>query len=146
MHRSEYHERQRNQTIEWVCISCTQEVLEDSSSMDIDEPEPVESVLEGQPLVTQEENFNVNIPFVAQENILEDSLQMDLEPIPEAEPQYEIIRGGNIMGGDLLLCPQDFTYNKHSKGRGYYWRCCKKGSTKCLATVKEEMGKHLLVY
>ena len=160
MHISEYLRRyRRDQIMEWSCVECI-DVCEDVTSvprgnnilsndrqvtinntMDIDEPEAVVETVSPGTNVEGALVFNIAKPFEPHTDILEDSVQMDLECIPEVEqPKFEIVRGGTEKGGDLLICKDYYTYTQHSKARPYQWECSKKRSKACKATVREKTG------
>lgn len=86
-------------------------------------------------------SFNIDLPIDEEEQIHEKSMDTDLNMVPEVEKIYEIIPGGAKKGGDLLTCPNLYTYARFSKNRPHTWRCSQRGSTGCRTIVREFLGK-----
>ena len=92
-------------------------------------------------------SFDVTIPFDGKDPIMETSIEQDLDVVNELDEErpYEIIKGGTKHGNDLLICPREYSYYRHSAKRQNYWHCIKMRSGGCNARVKQILGKHLFI-
>ena len=108
--------------------------------MDVVESEDVPPLATG-----HNDSFDINTTFDVQPELMEESIDIPLDLLPESELSYEIVPGGAKMGGDLLICPNQYTYSRYSRHRSHVWRCSCKGSKKCTAKVHESLGKNQFI-
>ena len=88
---------------------------------------------------------DINTLFDVQPEVMDESINIPLDLLPESELSYEIVPGGAKMGGDLLICPNQYTFSRYSLERPHIWRCSCKGAKKCTAKVHDFLGKNLFI-